>query len=96
MLSVAALAASAEAVPPAATKYGHLIMKQPRGCRPPALPPAARAPRAATPFSFDQFVSELLEMQRHVDAECLRGLKVDYQLEFGRRLHGKLARLGTL
>src|SRR5262249_41630122 len=41
-------------------------------------------------------LGELLEVQRHRQAKRFDGLEVDYQLEFGRRLHGKLARLGTL
>ena len=48
---------------------------------------------SATTCSFDHLVGALLEMQRHVKAECLGGLEVDNQLELGWGLDGKLARL---
>src|SRR5215510_7289068 len=44
---------------------------------------------------FDQLVGELLEMQRHVEAECLCGLEVDHKLELGRCLYRKVAGLFT-
>jgi hypothetical protein len=46
--------------------------------------------------SFDHLVGELLEMQRHVEAERLGGLEIDHQLELDRGLDGKLARLRAL
>jgi hypothetical protein len=36
--------------------------------------------------SFDEFVGQLLEMQRHIETERLGGLEVDYQFEFRRLL----------
>jgi hypothetical protein len=39
---------------------------------------------------FDRLVGALLEMQRHVEAERLRGLEVDDSLVFGRCLHRKV------
>src|SRR3954468_7730779 len=45
---------------------------------------------------FDDVVGALLELHRHVEAERLGGLHVDHQLEFDRRLDGKLARLLAL
>jgi hypothetical protein len=47
-------------------------------------------------FLFNQLIGELLKLKRYLKPQRLRGLEVDYQLEFGRRLHGKLPRLGTL
>src|SRR5882672_8612207 len=67
-----------------------------------ATPPRARfGPRAteriaASSALFDHFVSQQLHRYRYVDAERLGGLHIDDQLEFGRRLHGKVAGLGTL
>src|ERR1700736_4770172 len=46
--------------------------------------------------SFDNMVGALLEEQRHVEAERLRGLEIDRQLELDRGLDGKLARLLAL
>src|SRR5215472_1498277 len=40
---------------------------------------------------FDYVVSELSELQRHIQAERLGGLEVDYQLELGGRLNRQIA-----
>src|SRR5262249_8007273 len=40
-------------------------------------------------------IGELLKVERHFEAECLRRLQVNHQLELGRCLHWKLGRLGT-
>ena len=45
---------------------------------------------------FDQLVSELLELQRHLEAQRLGGLEIDDQLELCRRLQWKVGRLLTL
>jgi hypothetical protein len=36
---------------------------------------------------FDHFVRKLLQMQGHIEAERLRGLDVNHQLEFGGSLN---------
>ena len=46
--------------------------------------------------SFDHLDGALLEIHRHVEAERLRGLEIDHQLVFGRRLHRKVDRLLAL
>src|SRR6266403_4958714 len=45
---------------------------------------------------FDQLVSELLELQRHLEAQRLGGLEIDDQLKLCRRLQWKVGRLLTL
>src|SRR6516162_1296291 len=45
---------------------------------------------------FDHLVRELLEMQRHVEAQRLRSLRIDHQLELGRRLDRQLPRFSAL
>jgi hypothetical protein len=52
--------------------------------------------RHAASRSLDHLVGALLEMERHVEAERLRGLEVDHQFELDRGLDGKLARLLAL
>src|SRR5262249_55285238 len=44
----------------------------------------------------DHLVSELLQLQRHVEAERLGGLHVDDEPVFGRRLHRQITRLRPL
>ena len=39
-------------------------------------------------FSFDQFVGELLEKQRHLKAQRLGGLEIDDKTKPRRSLHG--------
>jgi hypothetical protein len=46
--------------------------------------------------SFDHLVGELLEMQRHVEAECPGRLQVDDELEFGRLQDRQVSRLRAL
>jgi hypothetical protein len=46
--------------------------------------------------SLDQLVGALLEVHRHVEAERLRGLEIDHQLELNGSLDGQLAGLGAL
>jgi hypothetical protein len=46
--------------------------------------------------SFDHLVGGDEKLIWDLESERLGGLHVDDQLEFGRRLHGKLAGLGTL
>jgi hypothetical protein len=46
--------------------------------------------------SLNNIVGELLNMQRHIEPQCLRALEVDYRFVFGRPLHWKLASLLTL
>src|SRR5260221_3548656 len=48
-----------------------------------------------TSSSFDHFVGELLQMERHVEAERLGGLEVDHQFEFGRLLYWEVCRFGA-
>ena len=43
----------------------------------------------------DDLVGALLQDQRHVEAERLRGLQVHRQLELGGLLHRQVRRLGT-
>src|SRR6266480_4492807 len=45
---------------------------------------------------FDHLVSELLELQRHLEAQRLGGLEIDDQLKLCRRLQWKIGRLLTL
>jgi hypothetical protein len=45
---------------------------------------------------FDHLVSELLEMQRHVEAQRLGGLEIDDQLKLCRHLQWKIGRLLTI
>jgi hypothetical protein len=45
---------------------------------------------------FDYLVSTREQRRRHVEAYCLRSLKVDDKLVFGRRLHRKVGRLLAL
>src|SRR6516164_11643000 len=45
---------------------------------------------------FDDLVGEREELGRKLDAERLRGLEIDHQLELGRLLHRQLGRLGAL
>jgi hypothetical protein len=45
---------------------------------------------------FDHFVGELLEMQRHVEAQRFGGLHIDHQLELDRLLDRKIGWLGAL
>jgi hypothetical protein len=47
-------------------------------------------------FLFDYLVSTREQRRRHVEAYCLRSLKVDDKLVFGRRLHRKVGRLLAL
>jgi len=46
-----------------------------------------RKPLRTGDRTFDDFVSELLELLRHVEAERLGGLKIDDKLILSRRLH---------
>src|SRR5262245_51125048 len=46
--------------------------------------------------SFDHLVGERDQLVWHVEAERLRGLEIDEQLELGRRLHRKLGRFFAL
>src|SRR5262249_61947491 len=52
-----------------------------------------RIPRAA---SFDHFVGALLEQERHVETERLRGIEIDHKLELAGGLDGKFTRLRAL
>src|SRR6266566_9283998 len=52
--------------------------------------------RHAAKQLFDQLVSELLELQRHLEAQRLGGLEIDDQLKLCRRLQWKVGRLLTL
>ena len=45
---------------------------------------------------FDHLVGEREQRRRHVDAERLRGLEIEHELEFGGLNHGKIGRLGAL
>ena len=45
---------------------------------------------------FDHLVGELLKVHRHLDAERLGGLEVDYQLEARRLLDREVARISAL
>src|SRR6266403_1448292 len=49
-----------------------------------------------SPRSFDHFVSELLKLQRDIEAECLCRLEIDHQLELGRLLDWQIGGLGAL
>src|SRR4029077_11941751 len=46
--------------------------------------------------SFDDLVGASEQRLRHGQAELLRGIEVDYQLEFGRLLNRHIGRLGAL
>ena len=45
---------------------------------------------------FDNRISAGEKRRRHSEADCLSGLEVDHQLEFGRALHWKASRLFAL
>ena len=45
---------------------------------------------------FNDLISAGKERRRHSEAECLSGLEVDHQLEFGRALHWKVSGLFAL
>ena len=42
---------------------------------------------------FNHLIGALLHLQRHIEAQSLRGLEVDHQLVLGRRLHWQVTRL---
>ena len=42
---------------------------------------------------FDHLIGALLHLQRHIEAQSLRGVEVDHQLVLGRRLHWQVTRL---
>ena len=46
--------------------------------------------------SLDHLVGKLLELRRHIKAECRCGLEVDHQIEPFRALYWQVARLGTV
>ena len=48
----------------------------------------AFVPLTEVGFSFDQFVGELLEKQRHLKAQRLGGLEIDDKTKLRRSLHG--------
>ena len=48
-----------------------------------------------TASSFDYLIGELLNMQRHFEAERLRNLEVDHQLELSRLHDRQIGRLGA-
>src|SRR4051812_24705770 len=45
---------------------------------------------------FDHFVSELLNLQRHIETERLCSLEIYHQLELGRLLYWQVGRFGAL
>ena len=45
---------------------------------------------------FDHLIGALLHLQRHIEAQSLRGLEVDHQLVFGRRLHWQVTGFSPL
>ena len=47
------------------------------------------------PISFDHFVGAGKQARGNIETERLGGLEIDYKLEFGRLLHGKIAGLLT-
>ena len=53
-------------------------------------------PEADIGNSFDHLVGAGEYCRRNCEAQCFRGLKVDYQLVFGRRLHWQVGWLLTL
>src|SRR5882724_12605240 len=48
------------------------------------------------PPLFDHRIGARHHVRRHLDAERLRGLEVDHQFEFGRRLHRQVGGLFSL
>ena len=69
------------------TKSGHCIAPQ----RMSAMCQKRTYAVQQTVSLFDYVVSELSELHRHIQAERLGGLEVDYQLELGGRLNWQLA-----
>jgi hypothetical protein len=52
--------------------------------------------RKSPVFLFDHLVGTLLKLQGYVEAERLRGLQIDHELELCRRLHWEFIRLRPL
>ena len=57
------------------------------------LPMSALGQKQTFRGSLDQLVGALLDVKRNVESERLGGLEIDDQLEFGRQLNRKIARL---
>ena len=47
-------------------------------------------------FLFDHLVGDGEQRRRHVEAECLGGLKIEHELKFGGLNHRKIGQLGAL
>ena len=72
------------------------LLSRPDGATPPKDARSGFGSRKCSEQLFNNHVSALLEEQRHIDAECVRGLEIDNQFEFRGLLHWHIYRFTAL